>query len=224
MLAYTRSALDKIICDLKSFYYTFLVIANISYIFAPFYAITTGNGSFTVNIILLTAAVAYFVYFLITTVKRIKSSANKIVKKYYNALRIILNGVTLFLTVYSIYVASENVTPISLMIVMASIITWLFSVFFALIISFVENRAELLTSAILADFEIIARPVNAVNSFIKKVQGEESAEDIIPTVNDKMSKKLSLIKEKFKNKKLKEKEEARRLKQEQKDEGDYVHR
>ena len=144
MLNNTIATFDKIFMDFKRFAYWMSIVFNSVYILSMVYALISGAGKLYVKIPLLVGALAYFFFYIFTYWKKEKSKEKKAVKKAYRWFKILLNFVTLLITVYGIYVATEDVNVISVLLAVVSVITWLFEITTALIIEFVDNRKDMI--------------------------------------------------------------------------------
>lgn len=216
MFSNTRAAFDKILCDIKNFCFSIGIILNTVYIFSMVYAIVDGRGFLPLNIAFLVAAVAYFVYYIVTYWNKSKKSEKKRVKNVYNAIKFFASTVTLAITVYSIYVGSEQINFISLLLAVISVLSWVFHVISRLIIMFLESRKELIINAFNMDMQPVAAPVNAVNSFVKRISGQDEPEELFH-VSEKAKSKINKIRSHFFDKKNKEKEEKRKKAEEKKE-------
>ena len=114
MLTNTRATFDKIFMDFKRFAYYLGILLNSVYIFSMIYAIALDRGILFVNIAMLTAAVGYLAFYLSTYWKNDENK--KKIKRIYRFAKLIMSCISLAITVYGLYIASEEVTVISLML------------------------------------------------------------------------------------------------------------
>ena len=159
MLTNTRATFDKIFMDFKRFAYYLGILLNSVYIFSMIYAIALDRGILFLNIAMLTAAVGYLAFYLFTYWKNDENK--KKVKRIYRFAKLIMSCISLAITVYGLYIASEEVTVISLFLATMSIISWIFGVTTAFIIEFIESRKNMIVTALAMDFEPITKPYNA---------------------------------------------------------------
>ena len=201
MLTNTRATFDKIFMDFKRFSYYLSIVFNCIYILSMVYALCSGAGTLYVKIPLLVGAVAYFFFYIFTYWQKEKSKEKKTVKKAYRWFKILMNFLTLTITVHGIYVATEAVNVISVLLAVASIISWLFEVTTALIIEFIDSRKNMIVSALAMDFAAVSKPVNAVEDAVRKIVGKEPKER--KTISEVMERKINKIRETYLEKKQK---------------------
>ncbi len=201
MLTNTKATLDKIFVDLKRFSYILNIISNCVYILVTLYALIARTGSAFINVALLSAAVAYFVFYILTYRIDEKKKEKKTVRRAWYSFRIFMTCISLSITVYGLYVATERVNIISFLLATLSAISWIFSIVTAVIMEFVENRIEMFTSALTMDFEKVTRPVNTISNAVRKIAGKEPKEP--QTVSEAMERKIDKIREKYLEKKQK---------------------
>lgn len=172
MLKYTLAAKDKILKDFRKFSVIFKYL-SLMYTIAYFiYVIVTEKGIMIVNILLATLFVAYTLFEILTYKKQIKLP-KKIVKRSYAIVRLGLKGVTLGASLYSIYMATTNVTPISIILSTVMIILWILQVIFEVVIIVVEEEVEFLVAAV---YEDIVKPYTKVNNIVSRFTGGEKQE------------------------------------------------
>ena len=106
-----------------------------------------------------------------------------------------MSCVSLAITVYGLYIASEEVTVLSLFLAVMSIISWIFGVTTAFIIEFIESRKNMIVTALAMDFEPITKPVNTISNAVRKITGKEPKEP--QTVSEAMEQKINKIRDKF---------------------------
>ena len=195
MLTNTRATFDKIFMDFKRFSYYLSIFFNCVYILSMVYALFSGTGMLYIKIPLLVGAVVYFFFYIFTYWKKEKGREKKAAKKVYRWFKILMNFVTLLITVYGIYVATEKVNVISVLLAVASVISWLFEITTALIIEFIDSRKKMILAAIAMDLEPVTKPVNAVGNTVRKIVGKEPQEP--KTVSEVMEHRINKIRESF---------------------------
>lgn len=204
MFTSTRAVLAKSLADFKRSVYIIGIIANLFYVLSIAYAIFDKNGLIYVNIPMLAISVAYFVFYIVAyrhfEGKRIKRKISEINRWF----KIFAHTLTLIVTVYSLYAATEKPHFLSVLFAVLTTVSWLFQIISSLTIRFFEVRAELLIAAIEEDTEGIRRPINAVSSVISKIKGEEPRESK-PQASGRIKEKIKKIKEDFVAKKKAEK-------------------
>ena len=205
MLTNTRATFDKIFTDFKRISYYMGILLNSVYLFTMIYAIALDRGSLYLNIAMLAAAVGYLVFYLFTFWKneKVNKSQKKKTKRIYRFARLIMSCVSLAITVYGLYIATEKVTVISLLLAAMSIISWIFGVTTAFIIEFIESRKNMIVTALAMDFEPITKPVNTISNAVRKITGKEPQEP--KTISEAMERKINKIRDKFVEKRRAEK-------------------
>ena len=183
MVKYTKAAIDLTLKDLRLFYnifkYTFMLLT--AGYFA--YAIVTGLGNLVVNIILLSVVGVYFILDLVVTA----TSARRIIRHGYRWVRLTLTAFTLGTTIYGVYEATTNITPLSIILLTLMIVLWVVQFIFELITIMFEQNRDLILEAIEMDIKeakgIYQKPVSAVKKFFNRLTGQEE-EVIEPEEND----------------------------------------
>lgn len=183
MVKYTKAAIDLTLKDLRLFYnifkYTFMLLT--AGYFA--YAIATGLGNLVVNIILLSVVGVYFILDLVVTA----TSARRIIRHGYRWVRLTLTAFTLGTTIYGVYEATTNITPLSIILLTLMIVLWVVQFIFELITIMFEQKRDLILEAIEMDINeakgIYQKPVSAVKKFFNRLTGQEE-EVIEPEEND----------------------------------------
>ena len=183
MVKYTKAAIDLTLKDLRLFYnifkYTFMLLT--AGYFA--YAIATGLGNLIVNIILLSVVGLYFILDLVVTA----TSARRIIRHSYRWVRLTLTAFTLGTTIYGVYEATTNITPLSIILLTLMIVLWVVQFIFELITIMFEQKRDLILEAIEMDINeakgIYQKPVSAVKKFFNRLTGQEE-EVIEPEEND----------------------------------------
>lgn len=183
MVKYTKAAIDLTLKDLRLFYnifkYTFMLLT--AGYFA--YAIATGLGNLVVNIILLSVVGVYFILDLVVTA----TSVRRIIRHGYHWVRLTLTAFTLGTTIYGVYEATTNITPLSIILLTLMIVLWVVQFIFELITIMFEQKRDLILEAIDMDIEeakgIYQKPVSAVKKFFNRLTGQEE-KVIEPEEND----------------------------------------
>lgn len=173
MIDYTRAAIDKTLNDFKRFGFVFnIVIESLSIIYL-IYAIIAGAGFIFVNIPLAVISVSYLVFFVITGRDLEKKKLCESAKQKYRILKIAVHTLNLGVTIYGIYIASEELSFISIVMAAATTIGWALNLLITFTVNYLSAKANFIIKAIEADIEHTMRPVEKVTNFIKRVKGEE---------------------------------------------------
>ncbi len=218
MIDYTKAAIEKTVADLKRFGFMFNIATEIFSILYLIYAIAVGGGYLIANIILAILSLSYLIFYVITQNNHDAKSARILTKAAYKWVKLGIKAFTLGVTVYGIYIATEHVTLISIVMASAMVISWTLNVILTISINYFSSKAKFIIAAIEADFENILRPVEKVGNFIKRVRGQEIEEKPAPdktrillerTVYEYREKKKAEKAEKIKER-LRRREEAAR--------------
>ena len=108
ILTNTRAVLWKFLEDFKRNVYVFSIFMNLFYVITVAYAIIVGNGILYVNIPLLVAAVAYFVFYIIVYRHPYEKRVKKKVARINRYLKLAAHTLTLGIAVYALYNATES--------------------------------------------------------------------------------------------------------------------
>ena len=180
MIDYTKAAIEKTIADLKRFGFIFSVATEIFSIIYLIYAIAVGGGYLIANIILAVLSLSYLIFYVTTNNNPNAKAARVLTKAAYKWVKLGLKAFTLGVTIYGIYVATDHLTLVSVLMAAAMTISWTLNLVLTVTINYFASKAKFIMAAMEADFENIMRPVEKVGNFIKKVRGEEIEEKPAP--------------------------------------------
>ncbi len=186
MLKYTKAAIDKIKEDLKVGVALFEIITLILMLTYLILALSFSFGNLIINIILLVVVSIYFLFYL-ANLKFSFKWFNSIFKKYYKIIRLIILASSLTITLYELYVTTNEVNPVTIILVTLLIIFWLLQVVIEIIYRLVVNEIDLLLQAIAQDKESALEPV-------KKIFKEETKPKSKKIL--RLEKKMEKVKEK----------------------------
>lgn len=177
MLDYTTAAFHKIKSDFLKVLYVFNVSTQGLYIAYLAYVLFSGKGNVWVNASLLLLSAAYYVFFLVMSGKESKGAktTKKIVAVIYRRSKQLIKLYTLIVTVYSICITTTNATPIAVLLTAFMLVGFILQIVLEIVYSIVVSRLNLLVEGLKADVEPIVKPVKSVDSFLKKMKGEEVA-------------------------------------------------
>ena len=204
MFDYTFAAVGGIYKELKSIYKWFTIFVRFAGIAYLTYMLFAPAGVFAVNIALLAVCLGEAVFHIATydmkgtRIKKIK----KTTKKSARWMKIAIKSFSIAFAVYGIYTAVTEEKAISIILAATSAVIWLLQVMFALVVDFIEKRAELITSAFAMDTAVASKAIN----FVKKVRGQEYEEK---TVSAAVKEKLEALATQRREEKRTKKEEAR---------------
>ena len=120
--------------------------------------------------------VLFFVSYIVTSLDEKKKNAKKFVKTTYKRIKIFIDAFSLAIALYSIYIAAERATVISILLTVASLIGWIAKVSCSIITKFLEARVDLIYAAFQVDFEPIYKMLNVY----KKIVGDELKDEVSP--------------------------------------------
>lgn len=177
MLDYTKAALKQITEDFKKVDLVRNVLTQILYIFYLGYAIFIKSGNFTVNLILFVLSVGYFAFFIWATgQEQTHRKMQKVVFTIYVRCKQLIKLFTLGVMLYGVWIATEQVTPLGVILSALMIVGWVLQIVFEILIKFFSKRANLLIEGLEADYENMTKPARKVGNFFKKVSGKEIEE------------------------------------------------
>ena len=175
MFRYTITAIKMIINYIKK-------IANIikwvSLIFSIFYylfVLIMGIGNLIINIILTVLFVTYTLYEFISFKKK-NYKVKRILKRVYNWLKIGIKTFTLGSSIYGIYIASSNVSGISIILATLMIILWILQIGLELVIFLFEDKIRLIIAGFYKDFEFVRKIGNFFSKDKEKDEEDYSSE------------------------------------------------
>ncbi|MBQ8428147.1 MAG: hypothetical protein IJX18_02710 [Clostridia bacterium] len=222
MLDRTRAIFNKTLLDLKRFGYVLNVCTQLFYIAFLVYGIVVKTGGLRIaNIVLCTASVLYFFFFMIATDWGKDIDATKQTKKVNSAFKWckrLVKVYTLGVMIYGICATTGEVTPISVLFCAAMIALFIFTCIFDLLGWIVGRRVELFMAALEADVEPVARPVRNVGNFFKKIAGKEIEPEKEKTERDEKNLEvLDSLVEKEKEKRKQKEDNWKRKKKDMED-------
>lgn len=178
MLDYTVVAAQKTVNDVKKLSFIFTLLTQALYIDYLIYAVITKLGHLWINIPLLVISGAYFVFFLVANGKRGKKikEVKRGAKHAYKVVRITAASFNLAVLLYSIYAFPAEVKPISIVFATLMTLIWVLGLVTELVSVFFEKRMKLFITALKADLEIVTKPINTAQNFVRKIRGEEACE------------------------------------------------
>ena len=180
MLTNTRSAIGKMIDDIKAFSYYFNIIMQVMYFTYLMYAVGTERGILWLNLALAGLSVIYFVFFVATynkkdsSLKKMKKSARQV----HRWCKLAGKTLTLCVMVYSIYATTQDVSPTSVIMTALMVVAWVLQLLFSLVIGFLDKEKELILEAIRKDMEPVTKPAKAVSGFFKRFKRSDEDDDL----------------------------------------------
>lgn len=206
MLDYTKTAIRQTVDDFKKIDFIRNIATQAIYIVYLIYAICVQTGVLIANIILLTLACAYFVFFLYMKTRGVKKQLKRMVRDIYKWCRRLIKLFTLGVMIYGLSLTASHFTPLSLVLAALMIVGWVLQLVFEVVFKFFLGRAQFILEGMEADYEKLTKPVKTVGNFFKKLTGKEVEEEKAPSKNRLLlDKKIA----QEKAKKTQEKESAR---------------
>lgn len=206
MLDYTKAALKQIVEDFKKVDLVRNVLTQILYLVYLMYAIFAKNGIFAVNLTLFVISVAYFAFFLyMTGQENANKKVTKLAATLFKRCKQVIKLFTLGVMLYGVWIAAENVTPLSMILSSLMIVGWVLQILFEIIIKFFAKRANLIIEGLEADYEGMTKPARSVGNFFKKMTGKEVEEKEITKARMILDEKVNAAREEKENERLEQK-------------------
>jgi 4-hydroxybenzoate polyprenyltransferase len=202
MFENTIPSAKKVWNELKRFLYLTCIVLNLSYILTAIYALAVGRGFLPLNLIVLAFAIAYNVCYILNYGVKEKKKEVKKLKTIFKLVRLFANIVTFGIVVYSFSISSENVSLVSLLLAVISMISWLFGVLTFLFITYFEKRVALIICGFFTDVKGLV----SVISFFKKPVGEKFKE--MNSFSNETREEVQKIKDEYFVERQTEQEEA----------------
>ena len=182
MLKYTLAAITKISEEVKQFLFMFTILPQVVYIGYIIYAICVDAGYLWANIAFGVISAAYLSVYVMTYGKK---------DKYYKELRhdarhiktwiiLPLKAITIATTVYGIFVATSHTNTVTVVLAAFSVLLWGVQLIFEVADCIIEDKLELLKTALIKDFEPVIKTKNTITSALNWVKGvDEEPEEIV---------------------------------------------
>lgn len=208
MLEYTKAAFSKIINDFKKIFNGIKITTQALSILYLLYAVISQTGVWIANVILLTLALGYFVFFLVMETKKGSRQVKKRVKHIYGWCKRLIKLLTIGITVYGLVLAKADFEPLSFLLVILMIFSWVLEFLFYIIIRFLEMEKELLLKGLSTDLERIPVLGGILSKKITKTESDA------PGTRAKTRLKLDKLVGEERARKIRAKQEARAQKKE----------
>ena len=161
MWEYSKSALSIFNKKINTYLLILRILHALLIISYYTYAIITGIGNLIINIVLLSLFSAYTIFVITTRNMKIKF-AKKVVKRIYKISRLLVRGISLGASIYGIYIAVNNVKPITIILTTLMLIVWVIQVVVELIKIFILPKLNLLVAGVIKDVEPYVKTANKV--------------------------------------------------------------
>ena len=180
MIDYTRAAVEKTLGDFRRFGFIFNIVIELLSISYLIYAVAAGAGFIYANIPLLALSVGYLTFYIALGLDKDKKKLVVSAKQGYKFFKIAVHTLNLGITVYGIYIATEELSFVSIVLAAITTVGWALNLLITFSVNYLSAKANFIVRAIEADIEEAKRPVEKVTNFIKKVRGEEIEEKPAP--------------------------------------------
>ena len=183
LLDYTITAFNKTIEDFRKATWIGTLVMQIVYILYLSYTLFSRIGYFWVNLILLILSVSYLTFFLVTKFRNLKDKLRKIGRRIYKYSKLFINFLTLGGTLFTLATADiAEIKPLSIVLITLTIIMWVLQFILEIATPIVENRIDLIKTALETDVDNALKPIRATGNFFKKMVGKEVVEEeVAPT-------------------------------------------
>jgi len=175
MLDYTKAAFDRVISDLKGVARAYTVGAHLVYISYLVYALIASVGILAVNITLLALTACNLLFYIIYLARKTKElgKLRREVNRYYRWLKLTIRAYPLVIVVYNVFIASEEMSALSIVVAAFTAIIWIIQLILELAIMFLEMEFNYIMIGVKADVENIMKPIYAAKDFASRVMGKE---------------------------------------------------
>ena len=215
MLDYTQVAGKKIYNDVRKISLVCSILTQLFYIFYLIYAIGTGVGIFSVNLVMLVLSSTYFAFFVYNHVYGTKNLLAKALNETFKWCKRLIKLLNLGIMVYGIVVTAVEPDPLSVILTVVMAVLWLADILLEITVIIVKNWCLLLYESLKADVEVFTKPAASVGNFFKRLSGKEVEEPAPPS---KKRLYLDELVEEFRTEKKDKKLEEKYLKQREKEE------
>ena len=206
-LGHTKAAIKLIINELKSFAFIANSITQLATMGYLSYNLIT-NKLWYINIPLLVLALSYFIFTFVCYVKEVKKDTQKEVKAF---LKWTKRGLKLFpigIAIYSLFLATSNLTPIALISPIIITVGWLLDVLINILCLIVEARFSLVLDCLVEDVGHWPVIGNWANQLANK-PGTATQNEKMDTVKEMAAAEAAEWKERIQREKEEKKEERR---------------
>lgn len=175
MLDYTKAALKKTVDDIKKILFIYTVLSLVLYIGYLIFASIFDIGVLPVNIILAIISAIYLCFYITVSVRNIKKSLSKRIKRIYKWSKISITAITLGIVIYGC-VCNPNDTK-GLVVTVILFLSWITQIILEFIAIAIANRVTLFQAALTKDFSPVIKIYNKIT------RTEDSEEDRTKQIN-----------------------------------------
>ena len=205
MFDYTKAAFKKTVSDFKKIDLIRNISTQLIYIAYLIYVICIQSGNLIANVILLSLASAYFLFFLYMKIRGVKRNVKRTVKNVYKWSKQLVKLFNLGVMIYGLSITASHFTAPSLILAALMIVGWVLQILFEVVFQFFLKKAKFIMEGMEADYQKISKPVTSVGNFFKKVMGKEVKEEPTPS-KDRVILEEMVSKEKAEKRRQKEEE------------------
>lgn len=205
MLEYTKTAIDKTICDVKIGKFVSDLLIQLLYVGYLIYTLATERGILGINITLLCLTTIYLIFMSAFKNPLSKVSGNKAIKIFtyiYKYTKYVLKIIIITIALLDLTVSSATATPTSILLTAFIIVGFVIQIVVEVASAVIIDRFYLMKEAVLADVENITKPLKAMQKLLKRISGQE-----IP-VEEEPSKKRLILDEIVTEKRLRKRSES----------------
>lgn len=177
-LGHTKAAVKMIGAEFKQIAFISNIATQVVMLGYLLYTLIAPIGLWYINAALLTLSLAYLVFTLYSNYVTINKEAKQTVKSIYKWTKRVLKLFPLGIAVYSLFLAPNNLTALSLISPIVITVGWLLDVLISILYSILESRLDLLMEGIAADLGSIP--------FVGKYVKEATGKGIGNTANEKL--------------------------------------
>ena len=152
-LGHTKAAFRLIGEELKTFAFIANLIAQITMLGYLSYNLITKAGLWYINLALLVISLVYFTFTIITRLKEVQKKTQAEVKRALKWTKRVLKLYPIGIALYSLFLATSNLTPIALISPIVITVAWLLDIIINVLYLVIEARASLIMDSLAEDFQ-----------------------------------------------------------------------
>lgn len=194
MFINTRAVSRKIVGDFKAFGGLYSIFIQLVYITFLIYSLCTERGFLAVNVALIVISSLFFVFLVITFVKRdfFSQEHKRSIKHTVRITSLAVKAVSLYITLYGIHVAVSELNTVSILFAVFMVFAWLCGVLLEISRFIIERYTSLMTSALSKDVEPFVKVYKRVTFKGYDGRKELDADTDVDKITDEYKKELSV--------------------------------
>ena len=155
MFINTRAVSRKIVGDFKEFGGLYAIAVQLVYIAFLIYSLCTERGFFPINVTLIVLSSLFFVFLVITFIKRdfFSQDHKRSIKHTVRITSLLVKAVSLCITLYGIHIAVSEFNTASILFAVFMLFAWLCGVILEISRFILERYTSLMASALSKDVE-----------------------------------------------------------------------